>query len=345
VKSAECLRSTHRSPKQSSPTTDRAKPRTLGCRCPKTPEPWSQKPRVPEPQHKIDRTPGPWNVPITLRHCISCNSASASSIPLHAGSPERLRRRPLPDALHRLSNGQVLDELLLLQCLTQCLTHCCSCNSASASSTPSHVGSPERRRRRPLPGALHRSSNGQILDELLLLQCLRHCCSCNSASASSIPLHAGSPERLRRRPLPDALHRLSNGQVLDELLLLQCLTHCCSCNSASASSKPSHAGSSGRRRRRPLPDALHRLSNGPVLDELLLLQCFRHCISCNSASASSIPSHVGSLQRRRRCPLPDAPLSESNGLVLVELQLAHGHMPCTRCNSTSTPPDALAHPV
>jgi hypothetical protein len=192
-------------------------------------------------------------------------------------------------------------------------------------------------------------SNGQVLDELLLLQCLTHCISCNSASASSIPLHAGSPERRRRRPLPDALHRMSNGQVLDELLLLQCLTqcltHCCSCNSARPSSTPSHVGSSERRRRRPLPDALHRMSNGQVLDELLLLQCLRHCCSCNSVRPSSTPSHVGSPERRRRRPLPGAPLSESNGLVLVEVQLAQGHMPCTRCNLTSTPPEALAHPV
>jgi hypothetical protein len=82
---------------------------------------------------------------------------------------------------------------------------------------------------------------------------------------------------------------------------------------------PSHAGSSERRRRGALSDALYGVSIYWVLADLQLQSCLRHTFGCNSAGTSPMHLHVGSSGRRRRCALSNAALRVSIGGVLAEL--------------------------
>ena len=83
----------------------------------------------------------------------------------------------------------------------------------------------------------------------------------------------------------------------------------------------SHAGSLGRRRRCALSDVLHLVAIGGVLAELYQIECLRHCFWYNSARTSSMLSHAGSSERRRRCALVLALHRTLIGGVLAEVQL------------------------
>ena len=191
----------------------------------------------------------------------------------------------------------------------------------SASSMHSCVGSSEGARRHALSGAPHRVSIGAVLVELQPFGCWRHSVGCYSVSASSMHSCVGSLEGARRRAFSGALHRVSIGVVLVELLPFGCLTHCVGCSSVSASSMHSCVGSSERARRHALSGASHRVSNGPVPVEVQLVQCLRHSVDCSSVTAAAIHSCVGLSERCCRCALSNILHRTSNGAVLTQLQL------------------------
>jgi hypothetical protein len=84
-------------------------------------------------------------------------------------------------------------------------------------------GSLEPRHRCALANATHRLPIGDVLAEIQLSHCLRQCISGISTGTSPVCACEESSERRRRCALSDATHRMSNGGLLAEIYLMQCL--------------------------------------------------------------------------------------------------------------------------